>query len=37
MYADSEKEKDEWIGHIGRAIVRSSSGMDMSVGEWGSG
>jgi len=25
MYADSEKEKDEWIGHIGRAIVRSSA------------
>lgn len=24
MYADSEKEKDEWIGAIGRAIVRSS-------------
>lgn len=28
MYADSEKEKDEWIGHIGRAIVRSSSGKE---------
>ena len=24
MYAGSEKEKDEWIGAIGRAIVRSS-------------
>ncbi len=24
MYADSEKEKDEWIGAIGRAIVQSS-------------
>ena len=22
MYADSEKEKDEWIGVIGRAIVQ---------------
>ena len=25
MYADSEKEKDEWIGAIGRAIVQSSA------------
>ena len=25
MHADSEKEKDEWIGAIGRAIVRFSS------------
>ena len=25
MYADSEKEKDEWIGVIGRAIVQASS------------
>lgn len=25
MFADSEKEKDEWIGAIGRAIVRYSS------------
>ena len=25
MYADSEKEKDDWIGAIGRAIVRCSS------------
>ena len=24
MYADTEKEKDEWIGAIGRAIVQSS-------------
>eukprot|EP00753_Platysulcus_tardus_P008217 PLAT15819.1.p1 GENE.PLAT15819.1~~PLAT15819.1.p1 ORF type:complete len:129 (+),score=42.09 PLAT15819.1:38-388(+) len=24
MYAESEKEKDEWIGAIGRAIVRFS-------------
>ena len=24
LYAGSEKEKDEWIGAIGRAIVRSS-------------
>ena len=22
MYADTEKEKDEWIGAIGRAIVQ---------------
>lgn len=25
MYADTEKEKDEWIGAIGRSIVQSSS------------
>ncbi|KAJ8602827.1 hypothetical protein CTAYLR_002618 [Chrysophaeum taylorii] len=25
MYADTEKEKDDWIGAIGRAIVRCSS------------
>jgi hypothetical protein len=25
MYADTEKEKDEWIGAIGRAIVQSSA------------
>ncbi|GBG28401.1 Pleckstrin-likey domain-containing protein 1 [Hondaea fermentalgiana] len=25
LYADTEKEKDEWIGAIGRAIVRFSS------------
>jgi len=24
MYADSEKEKDDWIGFVGRAIVRTS-------------
>ncbi len=24
MYADSEKKKDEWIGAIGRAIVKFS-------------
>ena len=24
MYADSEKDKDEWIGAIGRAIVHAS-------------
>eukprot|EP01036_Dinobryon_divergens_P029471 gene29471-38575_t len=24
MYADTEKEKDEWIGAIGRSIVQSS-------------
>jgi hypothetical protein len=24
MFADTEKEKDEWIGAIGRAIVQSS-------------
>ena len=24
MYADSEKDKDEWIGAIGRSIVQSS-------------
>jgi hypothetical protein len=25
LYADSDREKDEWIGGIGRAIVRCSS------------
>ena len=25
MYAETEKEKDEWIGAIGRAIVRFSA------------
>ena len=25
MFADTEKEKDDWIGAIGRAIVRCSS------------
>ena len=25
MFADTEKEKDEWIGAIGRAIVRFSN------------
>jgi hypothetical protein len=25
MYADTEKEKDDWIGSIGKAIVRCSS------------
>lgn len=25
MYAETENEKDEWIGAIGRAIVRYSS------------
>lgn len=25
MYADSEKEKDDWIGAIGRAIVQASA------------
>ena len=25
MYADSEKEKDDWIGAVGRAIVKSST------------
>ncbi len=24
MYASNEKEKDDWIGYIGRAIVQSS-------------
>ncbi len=24
MYAGTEKEKDDWIGYIGRAIVQSS-------------
>ena len=25
MYADNEKEKDEWIGAIGRSIVQASA------------
>ena len=25
MYADTEKEEDDWIGSVGRAIVRCSS------------
>ena len=25
MFADSEKEKDEWIGAVGRAIVQASA------------
>ena len=25
MYADTEKEKDDWIGAIGRAIVQASA------------
>jgi len=25
LYADTEKEKDDWIGCVGRAIVRCSS------------
>lgn len=25
IYADTEKEKDDWIGSVGRAIVRCSS------------
>lgn len=25
MYADSEREKDDWIGAVGRAIVKSST------------
>uniref|UniRef100_A0A7S2LSC0 PH domain-containing protein n=1 Tax=Leptocylindrus danicus TaxID=163516 RepID=A0A7S2LSC0_9STRA len=25
LYADNEKEKDDWIGNVGRAIVRCSS------------
>ncbi len=25
MFADGEKEKDEWIGAVGRAIVQASA------------
>ena len=25
VYADNEKDKDDWIGNVGRAIVRCSS------------
>ena len=28
MYAENEKDKDEWIGAIGKAIVRSSAAFD---------
>ena len=37
MYADSEKEKDDWIGAIGRAIVRCSSTFTNDDGMEGSG
>ena len=33
MYASSEKEKDEWIGAIGRAIVRSSGAFRKKAAE----
>jgi len=33
MYASSEKEKDEWIGAIGRAIVRSSGAFHKKAAE----
>ena len=39
MFANSEKEKDDWIGAIGRAIVRCSTtytnddGMDANSGD----
>ena len=33
MFADSEKQKDEWIGAIGRAIVQSSSTFTNENGE----
>lgn len=39
MFADSEKDKDDWIGAIGRAIVRCSTtytnddGMDDNSGD----
>jgi hypothetical protein len=35
MYADTEKEKDDWIGAVGRAIVRSSTTYTQEVGEAG--
>ncbi len=37
MYADTEKEKDDWIGAVGRAIVRSSTTYTQEVGEGGDG
>lgn len=33
MFADTEKEKDDWIGAVGRAIVRSSTTYTQEVGE----
>lgn len=37
LYADSEKEKDDWIGNVGRAIVRCSSTYQGGVVKSGSG
>lgn len=33
MFADSEKEKDDWIGAVGRAIVRSSTTYTQEQGD----
>eukprot|EP00560_Eucampia_antarctica_P000064 CAMPEP_0197832912 /NCGR_PEP_ID=MMETSP1437-20131217/16819_1 /TAXON_ID=49252 ORGANISM="Eucampia antarctica, Strain CCMP1452" /NCGR_SAMPLE_ID=MMETSP1437 /ASSEMBLY_ACC=CAM_ASM_001096 /LENGTH=138 /DNA_ID=CAMNT_0043436569 /DNA_START=377 /DNA_END=793 /DNA_ORIENTATION=- len=35
LYADSEKEKDDWIGSAGRAIVRCSSTFQGNTNETG--
>mmetsp|Transcript_53314 Transcript_53314/g.159644 ORF Transcript_53314/g.159644 Transcript_53314/m.159644 type:complete len:102 (-) Transcript_53314:292-597(-) len=35
LYADSEKEKDDWIGNVGRAIVRCSSTYQRGNGSGG--
>lgn len=32
LFAETEKEKDEWIGAIGKAIVKSSMSYDMDGG-----
>ncbi len=37
MYADSEKEKDDWIGAIGRAIVQASATFTNEDGAGGAG
>ena len=33
MYADDEKQKDEWIGAIGRAIVKYSGSYRSTRGD----
>mmetsp|Transcript_35077 Transcript_35077/g.110397 ORF Transcript_35077/g.110397 Transcript_35077/m.110397 type:complete len:84 (+) Transcript_35077:558-809(+) len=35
MFADEAKEKDEWIGAIGRAIVQTSSTYTQETGDYG--
>ena len=37
LYADTEQEKDDWIGRVGKAIVRCSSTYYKGKGQQGSG